>query len=197
MSTTINAKEDASILLPEIEVSDLVDAIPIDIVGELFEEEEEDDDDVSRGRGRVGGGMNAANFNKTSSKIRTPTDGLNIIQPRPPFKTDSFNRGSQQQHHRGGGSAGSSGGPSSNGNSLGGGGGSFPSIPPVYSMTSPGGRRNSTEHFPSTVGFALKGGSTSSSRALTRPTRPRMSSLLKAQSAARERARAARCRSRG
>ena len=79
MSTTINAKEDASILLPEIEVSDLVDAIPIDIVGELFEEEEEDDD-VSRGRGRVGGGMNAANFNKTSSKIRTPTDGLNIIQ---------------------------------------------------------------------------------------------------------------------
>jgi hypothetical protein len=163
MSTTINAKEDASILLPEIEVSDLVDAIPIDIVGELFEEEEEEDDDVSRGRGRVGGGMNAANFNKTSSKIRTPTDGLNIIQPRPPFKTDSFNRGSQQQHHRGGGLAGSSGGPSSNGNSLGGGGGSFPSIPPVYSMTSPGGRRNSTEHFPSTVGFALKGGSTSSS----------------------------------
>ena len=163
MSTTINAKEDASILLPEIEVSDLVDAIPIDIVGELFEEEEEEDDDVSRGRGRVGGGMNAANFNKTSSKIRTPTNGLNIIQPRPPFKTDSFNRGSQQQHHRGGGLAGSSGGPSSNGNSLGGGGGSFPSIPPVYSMTSPGGRRNSTEHFPSTVGFALKGGSTSSS----------------------------------
>jgi len=161
MSTTINAKEDASILLPEIEVSDLVDAIPIDIVGELFEEEEEEDDDVSRGR-VGGGGMNAANFNKTSSKIRTPTDGLNIIQPRPPFKTDSFNRGSQQQHHRGGGLAGSSGGPSSNGNSLGG-GGSFPSIPPVYSMTSPGGRQNSTEHFPSTVGFALKGGSTSSS----------------------------------
>ena len=34
--------EDPTVLLPEIEVSDLVDAIPIDIVGELFEEEEED-----------------------------------------------------------------------------------------------------------------------------------------------------------
>jgi len=156
---------DPSILLPEIEVSDLVDAIPIDIVGELLTEEDNIDDNSGRGSGR--GGINSDdeiinNTNKTSSKAiptPTPTDGLNIIQPRPPFKTDSFNRGSQQ--HQGGG-GGSSGGRSSNGNSLGGGGGSFPSIPPVYSMTSPG-RLNSTEQFTSTVGFALKGGSTSSS----------------------------------
>jgi len=156
---------DPSILLPEIEVSDLVDAIPIDIVGELLTEEDNIDDNSGRGSGR--GGINSDdeiinNTNKTSSKAiptPTPTDGLNIIQPRPPFKTDSFNRGSQQYQ---GGGGGSSGGRSSNGNSLGGGGGSFPSIPPVYSMTSPG-RLNSTEQFTSTVGFALKGGSTSSS----------------------------------
>jgi len=132
---------DPSILLPEIEVSDLVDAIPIDIVGELLTEEDNIDDNSGRGSGR--GGINSDdeiinNTNKTSSKAiptPTPTDGLNIIQPRPPFKTDSFNRGSQQYQ---GGGGGSSGGRSSNGNSLGGGGGSFPSIPPVYSMTSPG-----------------------------------------------------------
>ena len=153
--------EDPTVLLPEIEVSDLVDAIPIDIVGELLTE---DDATPSGGGART---TTTTKTKNTPSASTTPTDELNIDHSRPPFKTDSFNRGHQQ--HQGGGIEGSSGGRSSSkGNSVGG-GGSFPSIPPVYSMTSPG-RRNSTDQFPSTVGFALKSGSTSSSTDAFAPT---------------------------
>ena len=159
--------EDPTVLLPEIEVSDLVDAIPIDIVGELLTE---DDATPSGGGARTTNKISTTTTTKTKntpSASTTPTDELNIDHSRPPFKTDSFNRGHQQ--HQGGGIEGSSGGRSSSkGNSVGG-GGSFPSIPPVYSMTSPG-RRNSTDQFPSTVGFALKSGSTSSSTDAFAPT---------------------------
>ena len=54
--------EDPTVLLPEIEVSDLVDAIPIDIVGELLTE-----DDATPS----GGGARTTNKISTTTVPRT------------------------------------------------------------------------------------------------------------------------------
>jgi hypothetical protein len=65
---------DPSILLPEIEVSDLVDAIPIDIVGELLTEEDNIDDNENE--------TIINNTTKEASNIKGAEEGRPGVDPR-------------------------------------------------------------------------------------------------------------------